>query len=112
LLSVFGAAALLLAAVGLGALVAATVARRTREIGVRMALGATGAGVVRAQVAAAGRRVLAGLGLGGAAVVAFAGDLAALAGAALLLAAVALGAAWLPARRAARVDPAVALRAE
>jgi predicted permease len=118
----FAALATLLAAVGLYGVLAYTVAQRTREIGVRMALGADGGrirGMVLAQV---GRMVLAGTAVGVAGALALgratrsllfeleATDPAVIAVAAALLAAVALGAAYLPAWRASRVSPAGALR--
>jgi predicted permease len=118
----FGFLALLLAAVGVYGVLAFAVARRTREIGVRMALGAAPRDVswlVTRQVAAT---VFAGLlagGLGGWALqgvlrsVLFgvsAADPVVFAAAALLVAATAAAAALLPARRAARLDPLAALR--
>jgi ABC-type antimicrobial peptide transport system permease subunit len=118
LLAVFAGAALLLAAAGLGASVAASVTQRTREIGVRMALGGTARSVVATLVAAAARLVAAGVALGGAGawivgrLIPSGPDVPALAVAAGLLSGVGLVAAWLPARRAARIDPACALRAE
>jgi ABC-type antimicrobial peptide transport system permease subunit len=124
---ILGAAAavtLVLGAVGLYGVLAYVVTLRTRELGIRMALGAT-----PTAVAAAMARYgigLAGVGIGiGLALFALvarflramlfgvtAGDPLALGGAALLLVALALLASWLPARRAARIDPASALRAE
>ena len=114
----------LLAAVGLYGLLSYGVAQRRHEIGVRMALGASRAGIVRLVV----RRSLLLVGLG--TTVGLAGSLAvtrvlgsllfevrptdpaALAGAAAMLMVVALLASFLPARRATRVDPLVALRAD
>ena len=120
----FAAVALLLAGLGLYGVLAYTVAQRTREIGVRMALGArpiqalvlvareslavVGVGVLLGIAGAlASARMITGLlfGIGPA-------DPLALLGAALVLGAVSLVATLLPARRAARVDPVVALRAE
>jgi len=77
---------------------------------VRLALGATADGVVRAVVLRAARRVAVGVGLGALAVLPLAGDAVSLAAAAAVLVAVALLAAWIPARRAAAIDPANALR--
>jgi predicted permease len=124
LLHGFALVALLLAGLGLYGVLAYAVTQRTREIGVRMALGASPVQALLL-VAREGFAVVgAGLGAGvlGAllAAKAFAGllfgigptDPLALAGAVCLLALVAVLAMLLPARRAARVDPAVALRAE
>ena len=124
LLSVAGALALALAAIGLYGVIAYTVARRTREIGVRIALGAQPRDVVHLFVVDAARLALAGLAAGtvpGIAVtILLAGTLVgvrvadpiAIGIVTLVLGVVALGAAYLPARRAARVDPLVALRTE
>jgi predicted permease len=122
LVALFAGAALLLAAVGIYGVLAYTVAQRTREIGVRLALGAGRAQVVR-QVVGQGLRVAgAGVVLGAAGALALgrvlgallqgvsAHDPAVLAGVVLVLAAVAGGAAFLPARRASRIAPTVALR--
>ncbi|HEX8695201.1 MAG TPA: ABC transporter permease [Longimicrobium sp.] len=123
-LGVFGALALSLAAVGIYGVVSYAVSQRTREIGIRSALGAGPARVVRMVLGDNLRVVAAGLGAGLALAVplgmAAAGflygvspaDPAVLLGTPLVLAAVALLASWAPARRAARVDPMVALRAE
>jgi predicted permease len=122
--SAFGGLALLLACVGLYGLLSFEVARRTREIGIRMALGAERADVMRS-VAARGLRVtvvgvVAGIA-GGVAVTRFlssllfglkASDPVTIAGVSLILIAVALVACYLPARRATKVDPMVALRYE
>lgn len=116
--------ALLLAGIGLYAVLAHAVAQRTREIGVRLTLGATPGGVVF-QVMREGLAVVLAGGLAGWGValglgwylrpkligVPF-GDPLIYAGVPVLLGLVALLACWLPARRAARVDPMVALRAE
>jgi predicted permease len=124
LVSVFGALALTLAAVGLYGIVAYVVRQREREIGVRVALGATPARVVALMLRRGMTPVLAGLAVGiPLALLATrllrsllyevsAGDPVTFVGVAALLAAVALVASWLPARRAARVDPTVALRAD
>ncbi len=120
----FAALALLLAGIGLYGVVAYSAARRTREIGIRMALGAQKASVVTLVLREGLRLVGIGLLIGlGAAVVATRflstllygvspTDPATFAVVALILGAVALLAGWLPARRAARVDPASCLRYE
>jgi predicted permease len=124
LLGGFAVAALLLAALGLYGVVSFTVGARTQEIGVRMALGARPADILALVLGGTGRLLLAGLLAGLALSFALgrfisgllyevpAHDPATYAAVALLLAAVAMLAAWLPARRAARVDPLGALRAE
>ena len=116
--------ALALAAVGLYGVVGYGVAQRTREIGIRMALGADGGRVVRLLVAGGLKLAAAGGALGLAlAVVATrllggllfgidALDPLTFLGVPLVLLAAALLAAWLPARRASRVDPVAALRSE
>jgi putative ABC transport system permease protein len=120
----FGGLALLLAAVGVYGVAALAVAQRTREIGVRMALGARASNVVALFVRQALRRVAAGgvaglvLGLVAARLLSAVlygvgpADPVSLAGAAGVMALSAVAASWLPARRAARVDPVVALRAD
>lgn len=124
LLGVFAGLALLLAAVGIYGVMAYSVSQRTHEIGLRMALGASGAGVATMVLKEAALVALAGVGAGLAASFALTRLLASLlfgvrpvepatfAGGAALLLAVALAASYLPARRAMRVDPIVALRHE
>jgi predicted permease len=124
LVSVFGALALTLAAVGLYGIVAWVVRQREREIGVRVALGASPAHVVGLMLRRGMAPVLAGLAVGiPLALLATrllrsllyevsASDPVTFVGVAALLAAVALVASWIPSRRAARVDPAIALRAD
>ncbi len=124
LLGLFGLLSLALAAVGIYSVISYSVARRVREIGVRMALGAQAADVRSLFVSQTARPVAAGLlvgvALGAAAGLALRGflyetspgDPAAFCGAAALLVACALAAAWLPARRATRIDPRAALRDE
>ncbi len=124
LLGLFGGMGLLLTAIGLYGLMAFLVAQRTREIGVRMALGSTPGAITRLVLEQAGLWTAAGTGLG------LIGSLFAvrliesmlfhvpskdpwtLVGALLVLAGATLAAAWIPSRRAARVDPIHALRQE
>jgi predicted permease len=118
----FGALALLLAGIGLYGVVSHTVSQRRTEIGVRIALGARPAGIVRLMARRFGGVVLAGLAAGvalslwaGQFVQALlfqleASDRWTLGGAVLVLSLVAALAAYLPARRAARLDPATVLR--
>jgi putative ABC transport system permease protein len=122
LFAAFAILALTLAAVGLYAVISYTVARSTREIGIRMALGASAAGV-RGMIVRQGMMLAAvGLAIGILAAMALSQllrtqlyrvspmDPAAYALAAILLLSSAAAAAWLPARRATRVDPSIALR--
>jgi predicted permease len=116
---VLGPLLLVLAAIGIYAVVAYTVAHRTIEIGVRIALGATAPGVVRQIVRESLRVVLAGAAFGWLLVfmlythlVRGAIDLPSFVGVPLVLLAVAGVASWIPARRATSVDPVVALRHE
>jgi putative ABC transport system permease protein len=124
LLSLFGAMALVLAAAGIFGVVSYSVSSRTREIGIRMALGATPAKILRLILAEAAKMVLLGLAIGLPTALVLARFLSNLlfavrpadpltfAGVAALLALVALAASYLPTRRAMRVDPMVALRYE
>lgn len=124
MLGLFAAAATLIATCGIYGLMAYAVAQRRREIGVRMALGATRRDVLRLVLTRAFRIVLAGLmvGLAGAAGVTRVlqtflfgvtpTDPLVFTIVTLLLLAVGLMAAWLPARRATRIDPWKALRTE
>lgn len=124
LLGAFGAVALLLAAVGIYGVVSYSVVQRTRELGIRAALGATRAGLLGLVLRGGLRPVLIGTGLGLVLAVGFATaarallygvsalDPVLLAGTPLVLAATATLASLLPARRATRVDPLVALRSE
>jgi len=122
--SAFGALALFIAALGIFAVVSYGVQQRTQEIGVRMALGARPAGILRLVLGQGLRAVLSGVVVGAAGAVALGRGMAALlfgvsaadplvlGGVAAVLIAVAVMAAWLPARRAAAVDPMIALRVE
>ncbi|MBI1790346.1 MAG: ABC transporter permease, partial [Acidobacteria bacterium] len=124
LIGAFAALALALASVGLYGVLSYGVAQRTQEIGVRIALGASPAGVARLIAGQGARLAALGTALGGGAALALTRAFRALlfgiapedprtyAAVAVLLMAVAAGACWLPARRAARVDPMVALRQE
>jgi predicted permease len=124
LLAAFAAIGVLLAAIGLSGVMGFLVAQRRREIGVRMALGATPGSIVKLTLGFAARCMALGVVLGGAGALVVArwlrsqlfqvpaGDLRPLVGAVALLVLVALMAAAGPARRAARVDPAETLRAE
>jgi predicted permease len=122
LLAVFGASAVLLAAIGIYGLIAYTTGQRTQELGVRMALGATRRRVLTLVLGEGARLAAAGVAAGFAGALALSGlvanllfatrptDPLTLAGVSLLVALAATLAAWLPARRAANVDPAQALR--
>jgi putative ABC transport system permease protein len=124
LLGLFGLLGLVIAAVGIYGMMAYIVTQRTREIGVRMALGATRSSVVRMVLLNAAMRVTMGVVLGGIASWYLSAasrtflfglqptDPRAFAAAAIALSAAALIATVLPARRAASVDPMVALRTE
>jgi putative ABC transport system permease protein len=124
LLGTFAGLALLLASIGIYGVLSYAVTQRRREIGLRMALGASAVSVVRMVV---GRgMLLTGIGLAIGLTASWAltrlmktllyglapTDAVALTGASALLAAVALLASWIPARRASRVDPILALREE
>ncbi len=122
LLSIFAAVALTLTAIGIYGVMAYSVAQRTQEIGIRMALGAQKGDVFRLVVGGGLRLVVGGVVIGVVAALAgmrllasllygvSAADAPTLSTVVLLLGSVALLACWLPARRAAGVDPAIALR--
>jgi putative ABC transport system permease protein len=124
LLGAFSLLALLLAAVGLYGVVSYSVAQRTREVGLRVALGAQPADVLRLVLGTGLSTVAVGIGVGLCAAFALtrllrsllygvqATDPTSIFAAATALAIVAVVAHWLPARRALRVDPAIALRQE
>ncbi len=122
LMTVFGISALLLAAIGIYGLMAYSVEQRTQEIGIRLALGAQASHVKNMVVLQGMRLAVIGVAVGVAVSLYLARLIAAMLfgvttrdpvifiGVPLLLGAVALVAVWLPARRASRVDPMVALR--
>jgi predicted permease len=124
LLAIFGLMALLLAAIGIHGVMSYSVAQRTQEIGIRMALGAQSKDVLRLVLGQGLLILLAGGGLGLAGAYAVSqvlssllygvgmGDPISFFGTTLVLAAAALLACYLPARRATRVDPIVTLKCE
>jgi putative ABC transport system permease protein len=124
LLGVFATIALVIAAIGIYGVLAYSVSERTREIGLRMALGATHFGVLRLIVGEGMKVVMIGIGIGLVGALALGRTLSSLVFGvtvrdpmtftvvAMILAGVALAACVVPARRAARVDPMVALRYE
>jgi putative ABC transport system permease protein len=124
LFAIFGLLALVLGAVGIYGLISYSAARRTPEIGIRLALGAQRSEVMRLVMEQGARVALMGLGIGIAGALALtrlmssllfgvtATDPFTFAAVAILLTLVALAASFLPARRATRVDPMVVLRYE
>jgi putative ABC transport system permease protein len=123
LISLFGVLALVIAAVGIAGVLAFSVSARTNEIGIRMSLGADARQVQRMILREVGVLLAIGLVLGIAGALAGAGVLRGLlfgvvphdpetyVGVTLLMAAIGLGACWIPALRAARIDPVVTMRA-
>jgi ABC-type antimicrobial peptide transport system permease subunit len=124
LMTVFGGAALFLAALGVYGLMAYSVQQRTQEIGIRLALGAETNHVLRMVVLQGMRLALAGVVIGVGCALGLSRllaaflfgvkprDLAVFIAVPAVLSAVSFIAVWLPARRAAQVDPAIALRTE
>jgi ABC-type antimicrobial peptide transport system permease subunit len=120
----FGVLAAILAAIGLYGVMGYTVTRRTNEIGIRMVLGARPNEIIRMVLGEGSRVVAIGVLTGCPLAVWVArlaekllfgvkpGDMVSLLIAAVLLGMIALVASWLPARRAARLDPTIALRTE
>jgi len=124
LLTIFGAVALVLAAIGIYGLMAYSVEQRTQEMGIRMALGADRSVIRRLVIRQGMRLTLVGVAVGIAAAFGLTHLIASFLfgvkpwdpevfiSVPLILASVALLAAWLPARRASRLDPMQALRSE
>jgi putative ABC transport system permease protein len=124
LIALFTALALAIATVGVAGVLAFSVSQRTNELGIRVALGAQRSEILRMILGEGAAMALVGLAVGGAAAMPLsvllkgllfgveAADPPTIAAAALLLVAVAVAAAWIPARRATAVDPLTALRAD
>ena len=124
LLGGFSLIALALAGIGVYGVVSYTVARRTREMGIRLALGAPPAGVLRLIVTGSMRPVLGGIVVGVAAALLMvrliesllygvaARDPLTFVGVVVILTVTGLVASWIPARASMRVDPTVTMRAE
>ena len=124
LISSFGLLAVIIAAVGIAGVLAFSVSARTTEIGIRMSLGADPGRVQRMILGEGGTLLLIGLVAGGAGALLAArvirgllfgiepNDPTTLAGVALMIAAIGLVACWVPALRAARIDPAITMRAQ
>ena len=124
LIGLFAVLALAIATVGVAGVLAFSVSQRTNELGIRVALGAERGTILRMILGEGAAMALVGLAVGGVAAVPLSrllngllfgiepADPPTIAMAAVLLVAVALGAAWIPARRATAVDPITALRGE
>lgn len=124
LIALFTALALAIATVGVAGVLAFSVSQRTNELGIRVALGAQRAEILRMILGEGAAMALVGLAVGGAAAVPLSellkgllfgvepADPPTIAVSALLLVAVAVAAAWIPARRATAVDPITALRSD
>src|SRR5437762_11635661 len=124
LVGIFAALSLTLAAIGMYGVMAYSISQRTRELGIRMALGATRSEVMRLVVGQSLRLTIGGVVVGLAVSLALARlvttllfgvsatDVATFATVPLVLGATAVAASYLPARRATRIDPLVALRDE
>lgn len=124
LVASFGVLALVVAAIGIAAVLAFSVSARTNELGIRMSLGADASRVLRLVLTEGGTLVGVGLVIGIVGSVLLTGlmqgllfgvaprDPATMGIVALVMAAVGIGACWIPAARAARIDPAIALRAQ
>jgi ABC-type antimicrobial peptide transport system permease subunit len=122
LVSSFGLLAIVIAAVGIAGVLAFSVSARTNEIGIRMSLGADSGRVQRMILGEGGVLLAIGLALGIAGAFAASSvirgllfgvaphDPVTFAGVALMMAAIGLAACWLPALRAARIDPAITMR--
>ncbi len=124
LVSLFGILAVIIAAVGIAGVLAFSVSARTSEIGIRMSLGADRGRVERMILREGGVLVALGLGLGVGGAFFTSGvirgllfgiaprDPVTLIGVAVMMAAIGIAACWIPALRAARIDPAIAMRSE
>ena len=124
LLSSFGLLAVLIAAVGIAGVLAFAVSARTNEFGIRMSLGADAAMIQRMVLTEGATLVVLGLMAGGALAFAAADVIRGLlygiaphdpmtfVGVSVLMAAIGIGACWIPAARAARIDPAITMRSE
>ena len=122
LISMFGILAMLIAAVGIAGVLAFSVSARTNEIGIRMSLGADSGQVQRMILREGGVLLASGLAMGVVGAYFTAGVIRGLlfgvaphdpltfVGVTIMMAAIGVGACWIPARRAARIDPAITIR--